>query len=198
VRVTFANLKGGTGKTTSAVYLAHMLADEGRTMLVDADPQGSALSWSEAAGALPFPVVALPVNNLHRQLDQLAQGYDHVVIDTPPGHVAIVTSALRAAELVIVPVQPTVLDVDRLNATMELATEVAALNDRLIIRVLLTRVRRGTRSRRDLRDVLTEDVTVLATEIPQREAIGLAAGAPVTDFGEYAGLLAELRTRAVT
>jgi len=197
VRIVLANLKGGTGKTTTAVYLAHVLASQGRTLLVDADPQGSALSWSETAGALPFPVVAMPVSNLHRQVESIGRGYDHVVIDTPPGHVAIVTSALRAAELVVVPVQPTVMDVDRLNATMDLIAEVSALHDGLDTRVLLTRVRQGTRSRRDLREVLSEDVTVLATEIPQRESIGLAGGSVVDDVQQYAELLAELRTGAV-
>ncbi len=56
MRVTVLNLKGGTGKTTTAVYLAGGLARNGRTLLIDADPQRSALSWSEAAGGFAFPV----------------------------------------------------------------------------------------------------------------------------------------------
>lgn len=198
MRLVVANLKGGTAKTTTAVFLAHGLAIDGPTLLVDADPQGSALSWSETAGALPFPVVAMPVTNLHRQLDALAGPYRHVVIDTPPGHVGIVASALRCASVVIVTVQPTVMDVDRLSATLDLMAEVAALGQPGVVRVLLTRVRPRTRSRRDVRQVLGEDgVEILDAEVPQRETVALAGGTIIDDLGDYAQVLAELQALEV-
>jgi chromosome partitioning protein len=194
LRIAVANLKGGTAKTTSAVFLAHALVTEGSTLLIDADPQGSALSWSETAEDLPFPVVAMPVTNLHRQVETLAGAYDHLVIDTPPGHAGIVASALRSVGLVLVTVAPTVMDLDRLNATLKLIEEAQALNDGLETRVLMTRVRQGTRSQRDVRDVLVEDgVPVLTTEIPLRESIAMAGGTVVTDLVEYRALLEELK-----
>src|SRR4051794_12851146 len=81
------NLKGGTSKTTTAVYLAHALYERGRrVLLVDADPQGSALAWNEdAPEPFPFPVIGLPTRELHRQLmDAVSPDIDAIVIDTPP------------------------------------------------------------------------------------------------------------------
>jgi cellulose biosynthesis protein BcsQ len=60
MRLAVINLKGGTGKTVTAVHLAAALAGQGRPLLVDAEPQGSALSWSEQAEALTFAVVGIP------------------------------------------------------------------------------------------------------------------------------------------
>src|SRR3954464_13258970 len=97
------NLKGGTAKTTTAVFLSHALHEQGRTvLLVDADPQASALTWSETAAAVdgagfPFPVIALPSREIHKQLpDVIGNRFDVVVIDTPPleERAGIVASAL--------------------------------------------------------------------------------------------------------
>src|SRR4051794_19331169 len=143
MRVAVVNLKGGTGKTTTAIYLAAGLARQERTLLVDSDPQGSALSWSETAEHFSFPVIGLPVRDIHRRINQLAPDYAHVVVDTPPGEIPVVRSALLAAEVVVLPIQPSMLDLDRLRPTLELLAEVESINPALVY-VLLTRVRRGT------------------------------------------------------
>ena len=175
MRLVIADLKGGTGKTTTAIYVAALLNKEGRTLLVDADPQGSALSWSESAGDFPYPVVGLPVRDLHRRLPALAQGYAHVVIDTPPTEVAIVRSALLAADTAIIPLSPSMLDLDRLKATIELLAEIEPTNE-VAPHALLTRVRQGTKSLDAARDILTELGLPVIGEIPLRERYGTAFG----------------------
>ena len=109
--IALVNLKPGTGKTTSAVWLAHVFAQAGNTvLLVDADPSGSALEWSDFAAmfpglppqaAFPFRMVALPSRDLHRRVPEIAQPDDVVIIDAPQleDHAAIARSALRYVEI---------------------------------------------------------------------------------------------------
>ena len=84
--LTLQNQKGGVGKTTLTLHLAHWLTLRGRRVLVvDADPQGSARDWLEARQSpTPFAVVGLDRPTLHRDLGPLLPGYDVVVIDAPP------------------------------------------------------------------------------------------------------------------
>lgn len=197
--ITVAGLKGGCGKTTSAVFLADQLARARRVLLVDTDPQGSALSWSEAA-SFPFPTVGLPVRDIHRRLPLLAADYHQVVLDTPPGDLPIVRSALLAADQVLLPLSPTTIDVDRLRPTLELLAEVEALRPHGVdLHVLLTRVRAGTRSGRAARQLLADELglPVLQAEIPLREGYANAFGTTLPPAAEYEATLDELLLAAV-
>jgi chromosome partitioning protein len=200
VKVAVANLKGGTGKTVSAFFLAAALARFGKTLLVDCDPQGSTLSWAEGAEEdgeeeLAFSVMGLPVKDVHRKLKGFENDYAHVVLDTPPGEIAITRSALLAADTALLPVPPTAIDLDRVLPTLELVAEVEPLND-LSFRVLLTRVRRITRESRDARAVMEEmGLPVMAAEIPQLSFYSDAFGEPLGgNLGEYEYVAAELQS----
>ena len=127
------NLKGGTTKTSTSMFLAAAFSRRGRTLLVDCDPQGSSLSWSEGAeadgGRLPFSVMGLPTRDVHRKLKGFEADYRHVVLDTPPGDLAVVRSALLAADTALVAVQATAMDLDRVQPTIDLIAEIEPLND---------------------------------------------------------------------
>ena len=115
--IASGNLKGGTGKSTIAVNLACALAQRGRrAVLIDVDPQGTAKAWA-GTHALPVEVVAEPLADLrlpgrwHARAIELARSHDVVVLDLPPLVRPIFASACYLAELVLVTVTPSVVDV---------------------------------------------------------------------------------------
>lgn len=192
MRLALVNTKGGVGKTTAAVYLATGLSARGRTLLVDCDPQQSALLWSVDVET-PFTVVSLPVADVHKRVPGLAAGYEHVVFDTPPGNIPIIKSAVKAVEVVLVPVQPSPVEINRLSPTFEL---LADLEDVHPVRagVLLNMMRYSTNSARGIRSLLEDELNypVLSTEIPLSEAYRTEWGRAPANLGQYDLLIKEL------
>ena len=109
----FFNQKGGVGKSTLSICLAASLARTGaRVLLIDADPQGSALDWAAARQGPPlFTVVGFPRPSIHKEIGQIGQGYDHIVIDGPPRVTDLARSAIMASDVVVIPVQPSPYDI---------------------------------------------------------------------------------------
>ena len=107
--------KGGTGKTTLATNLAGMRAAAGqRVLLVDADRQGSSRFWAQTRSSLRLPRLdSTPLYGeaFARRIATVASGYDDVVIDTGAGDGSEMETALRAADCVLAPLQPTGVDV---------------------------------------------------------------------------------------
>lgn len=193
------NRKGGTSKTTTAVFLAHAFHEQGRAvLLVDADPQASALNWSETAAAVgrvgfPFPVIALPTRELHKQLpDVIGNRFEVVVIDTPPleERAGIVASSLRLATLAVVPVAPTPIEYQRLTQVREVVDDTASFRqdgNPVPVAVLFTRVVPRATSTQVYREQAVQDgFFCFETAVGRLERFAQAFGDPVTDVTDTA------------
>src|SRR6266550_7455453 len=196
--VALANLKPGTGKTTSAVWLAHVFAQAGNSvLLVDADPSGSALEWSDLAAmdphlaapeaAFPFRIVALPSRELHRRLPEIAQADDVVIIDAPQleDHAGIARSALRYADEILIPCAPTPIEINRTSPVLEEISEIEAVRDRPVrSAILLNRCITRAHSTTDAREALVGlGYDVLGTAVPRLEVYAQSFGMPIRRTG---------------
>jgi chromosome partitioning protein len=172
------NQKGGVGKTTLTLHIAAGLVLQGaRVLVVDADPQGSARDWAAARAVPPlFPVVGLDRPTLHRDVPTLAANYDHVVIDGPPRTTDVTRSALLAADLVLIPVQPSPYDVWACAQLVTLLKEALVFKERLKSVFVISRKIVNTAIGRDVGEALAAyALPVLHTAIAQRVAFAESA-----------------------
>ncbi len=118
--VAVLNTKGGSGKTTIATNIAVCLRDlEKRVMLVDADPQASARDWNVMNKGSMLPVVGLDRETLEKDLKAVSHGYDWVVIDGAPQIAKLSIVAIKASDMVLIPVQPSPWDIWACAALVE-------------------------------------------------------------------------------
>jgi chromosome partitioning protein len=127
--ITIAQQKGGAGKTTLAAHLALAWAATSRVAIIDIDPQASLAAWfrlrREWLGALApgIEVAALGGWRVIGEVERQARSHDVVVIDTAPHAETEARIAVRAASLVLVPVQPSPMDVWATRPTLDLARQ---------------------------------------------------------------------------
>jgi len=165
--ITIAQQKGGSGKTTLAVNIAVALTRAGRRVaLLDTDPQGSLGRWFmtrlETRGDSDLVFSTASAWGVAYECDKLRRDADVVIVDTPPKADADLRPALRAADLVLVPVAVSHLDLWATEGVLDLARR-----EGKPMLVVLNRARSGTR---------------LGTEIAEA-AGGLGADLAATSIG---------------
>lgn len=192
--VTFANVKGGSGKTTSAMHVAAVLAArDRRVVLIDADGQASARRWHRSAAQLgeplPFALEFLPTADLVNDIDHLAEVNDDVVIDVGPANADIMLAAVAVADLVVIPVNAREDDRQQAKKTHDDCTRLEIPHA-----VLLNRVRgQETTSIAITREFCAEHgIPVLATVVPDLVSFGDAFGTGIAEPGQYAQVVDEL------
>ena len=181
--VTIAQQKGGAGKTMVAANLAATWAATHRVALLDIDPQRSLTRWHDlrTAGGRGHAMVFSDVSGwrLPKELDRLAREADIVIIDTPPQIEADAARAIRAASLVLIPLQPSPPDLWAAEGTLKLA---AAQQRRVAL--ALNRAPAKSRLRTAIEaEILARGLTLLPACLANRTAYAqaFAAGMSVTE-----------------
>jgi chromosome partitioning protein len=206
--ITIAQQKGGAGKTTLAAHLAIAWAGQGRRVaLVDIDPQGSLATWhslrAERLGEdrIGLDFAAITGWRTAAEVERRARDHDIIVIDSPPHAETEARLAIRAATLVVLPVQPSPMDVWATRPTLDLAAR-----EKVTALLVLNRVPPRANLTDSMLAKLAElGATVAAARIGNRVALaaaladglGISEAAPSSRAAaEIAAVAAEILLRA--
>lgn len=192
--ITFANPKGGSGKTTAAMLLAEQIAiSGGRVALLDLDPNANIIAWSrnrtEEGRGDPFTVHARPqAEDTVALIDSLTDSIDYLIIDLEGSKDQIVTFALSRTDLCVIPLDGSPMEARQAAAAVRLIQSTSAMIRAPIAYTLLfTRTNAAFQSS-DERDVRAEMETNDVPTLPVR----LAKRAPYTRIFRDRVLLSEL------
>ena len=198
--IAVLNQKGGAGKTTIATHLARAIQLDGQdVLLVDSDPQGSARDWAAVREDQPVTVVGIDRPTIERDLKNLAKK-DVVVIDGAPQAADLAVSAIKAADFVLIPVQPSPYDIWATADLVELVKQRIEITDgRLRAAFVVSRAIKGTKIGAEISAALEGyGLPILDTRVIQRVVYPgtAAAGSTVLDAEPNGDAAAEIRALA--
>lgn len=196
--ISVVGLKGGSGKTSTAVPLALEAAKTGRVVILDMDETPSASQWVEAAGLAgeTLQVERLDARSLEARVNALedAGEVDTVVVDTPPVARDVVMLAAGVADLVVIPVHIGSGDVAQVAQTQQLLALPLRANPNLQVRAVLNHTGMSAITRETREALEGVGIPVAVREIPYRRAYVIAKGSrPTADWWHFGELWAELR-----
>ena len=172
--ICVANRKGGVGKTTLATNLAVALNNKGKSILIDADEQQSAFKWANQRDDIECITIH---SDLLEKLEQLDKEYEYILIDVAGRDSTIFREALLVSDTLIVPTQPSLLDLQVLDYMQEKVKTAKQTNENLKAYVLINRAAVRTTELKDAREFIAEFdqfillQTVLFERIQFRDAI---------------------------
>ncbi|WP_419648078.1 ParA family partition ATPase [Thiolapillus sp.] len=199
--IAVLNQKGGSGKTTIATHLARELQLDGSdALLVDSDPQGSARDWAAVREDHPLTVVGIDRPTIDRDVKNIARKVEFVVIDGAPQAADLAVSAIKAADLVLIPVQPSPYDIWATAELVDLVKQRIEVTDgRLQAAFVVSRAIKGTRIGGEVTEALAGyELPVLDARITQRVSYPgtAAAGTTVLESDPNGDAAAEVRALA--
>ena len=198
--IAVLNQKGGSGKTTVATHLARALQLQGaEVLLVDSDPQGSARDWAAVREDQPLTVVGIDRPTIDRDVKKIAR-VDYVVIDGAPQAADLAVSAIKAADFILIPVQPSPYDIWAASDLVELVKQRIEVTDgKLQAAFVVSMAIKGTRIGGEVAEALEGyELPVLEARITQRVSYpGTAAvGMTVLEAEPDGDAAAEIRALA--
>ena len=184
--IAVLNQKGGAGKTTIATHLARALQIGGaEVLLIDSDPQGSARDWAAVREEQPPSVAGIDRPTIERDLKNIARK-DFVVIDGAPQAADLAVSAIKAANFILIPVQPSPYDIWATADLVDLVKQRIEVTDgKLRAAFVVSRAIKGTKIGSEITDALTGyGLPVLASRITQRVGYpgSAAVGSTILDL----------------
>lgn len=194
--IAVVNQKGGAGKTTVSMQLAGTLGRQGmKVLVIDADPQATATRWAASAtDEQPFPAsvsgLSAAGGKVHREAQKFINDYDFIVIDCPPAADSPVPqSALLIADIALVPVIPSPLDLWASVGIGKVISNVLDINEALRPRIVVNQCQPNTALAKEAIEVLPEfGIELTKTRLHQRTAYRQSAvyGGTVHDLGSKA------------
>ena len=181
--IGFINQKGGVGKSTLSLNIAHLLALDGsRVLFIDTDKQRSVAKLAEKRSdesPFPFTLVEMPRDNMARDALTMAADYDHVVIDGPRDAEKITRAVIVTSELVVLPYEPSGFSTDAGETTIEQVRECLIIKPDLKCGIVVSRKIEGTVIGEDIRELAAESGlpifdAAIVNRVAHAEAVTLA------------------------
>jgi len=185
--IALVSNKGGAGKTTLSINIATGLAKHSSVAVIDADPQGSALQWRAFSDNDDTIPVHEATENLESMANELLKDNQYVIFDCPPSvHAPQTTSVLEISDIVLVPVQPSPIDMWATVHIEEAVLKASETNKNLRALLVINQLEARTTLSRLVRDALSEIGLPIANTALRRRAIYRSSaleGKSVFDMG---------------